>query len=266
MLCLLFAGCARPIGVLSARELISAGRPREAWSAMQAGLEEAEDPRLLALHQAALLHAGGAWLESEAAFARAEQVQGYTPLPAEAELIARLRATNVLALRQDPAPLTAALPSLELKPPAAGNGGVTVVFERGAAPRGHVTYEQQSRAQQVSVSREGTTAAARWQVDDEAAATAALVDSVAARWSSQLEARLRGSPSLAQQLGLNPVADLRDALSRQPEWWTPPSDWLVGQRELPPGRHVVTVTTASGRRARAVDVVAGQRVFLVVPQ
>jgi uncharacterized protein YbdZ (MbtH family) len=222
---------------------------------MQASLDEDADLRLVALHQAALLHSGGAWAESEAAFVRAGQAIGYAPLAVEAELIARLRATNVLALKQNPAPLTAALPSLDFKPPRAGTGALTVVFERGAAPRGQVTYVEQSHARQVSVSRETTQVPARWQVDDEAAATAELVDSTAARWSTQVEARLRAS-----------LGNLGAGLTWQSEWWTPPSDWLVGQRELFPGRHVVTVTTASGRRARAVEIVAGQRVFLVVPQ
>ena len=178
----------------------------------------------------------------------------------------RLRATNALALTQDPAPLKAALPTLELPPPAPGTGAVVVLFERGAAPRARVAYDAQTKARTVSVLRDEAARPARWQLDAEDAVAATLVDSLAPKWSAQLEARLRGGETLGQKLGLDPFANMREALSRPLEWWTPPTDWLVGRREVPPGKHVVTVTTAGGRRAQVVDVVAGRQTFVVVPQ
>ncbi len=222
-------------------------------------------PKLNALHEAALLHAGGAWADSEAAFARAEQSKGYDLLPAENELIARLRATNTLALRQDFAPLVTSMPALALEPPTPGTGTLVVLFERGAAPRIRITFDQQTKARQVDVLREERKVPVQWQVDDEASVPAVLVDSIAPRWSNQLEARVRSNTTLGQTLGLDPFSNLREAMSRPVEWWTPPTDFLVGQRALSPGRHVVTVTTLQGRRARVVDIAAGKQVFVVVP-
>ena len=83
------------------------------------------------------------------------------------------------------------------------------------------------------------------------------VDSLAQKWSAQLSARVQG-----RQSALNPFA----GLGRPDEWWTPPTDWLVAQQAVAPGKRVVTVSTIAGRRAQVVDVVAGRTTFVVVPQ
>lgn len=272
ILFLALTSCARPIGVLSATELIAAGRPREAWTTIQrdATEEDAEgenDPKLLALHQAALLHAGGSWAESEEAFTRALAIEtGYRPLPAEVAVIARLRAANVLAMTQNATPFLAAFPKLELKLPATGNGEVVVIFERGNAPRTRFVSNAEAKTHSVVVSHDDTTAPSRWQIDDGTSITAKLHDSLIWQWSNEMQGRVRSGQSLGAKLGLDPFAGVRDALARRPEWWTPPSEWMIGQSEVPAGKHVVTFTTAAGRRARVVDVPAGQRVFVVVAQ
>lgn len=246
---LLLLSCARPIGLLTPRELIAAGRPREAW----AGLEEA-DPKLRALHEGTLAHAGGAWAQSEHAFIRAEATPGAPLLPAEQELLARLRATNALALWQDAAPLLAAVPGLALAPPEAGQGALVVVFERGAAPLVRVTMNPQTGQVTSEVAK---AAPARVQVDDGAAVAATPIDSLTQKWSAQLAARAAGAKSK-----VNPFA----GLARPDEWWSPPTDWLVAQQSVAPGKRVVTVSTIAGRRAQVVDVAAGRATFVVVPQ
>ncbi|GEM_PF-2850804 len=266
-LCLALAGCARPIGVLSVNQLLEAGRPREAWVALQQELDpEDPNPRLLAMHQAALLHAGGDFAGSEAAFLRAEAAPGYEALPVEAEVVARLRATNQLALKQDPTAFIAALPQVALDTPTPARGVLVVVFERGLAPRARISYPEGSKARQVTIIRDTREVPAHLQLDDGPMSPAKQIDNVAPRWEDQLRARIEQNTSLGQKLGLDPFAAMREVLSQPATWWTAPIEWYVDQRALPAGRHVVTVTTAAGRRSRVVEVPAGKQVFVVVPQ
>lgn len=242
---LVLAACARPIGVLTPRELLAAGRPREALAALTV-----DNPVLRALHEGTLAHAGGDWARSEAAFDRAASA---ALLPAEQEMLARLRATNALALRQDPAPLAAALPGFAPVPPEVGKGALVVVFERGAAPFVRVTINPQTGGRGVEVAK---ATPARVEVDDAPAVAAAPVDSLAQQWSAQLGARAGARSQL------NPFAQF----ARLDEWWTPPTDWLVAQQAVPAGKRVVTVSTIAGRRAQVVDVAEGRTTFVVVPQ
>lgn len=264
LLGLLLASCARPIGVFTPNELRAAGRPREAWAGLAMDYEA--DPKLLALHEGALQHAAGAWAASEAAFTRAETAAEYPTLAAEAQAIARLRATNALALRGDTGPLLAVLPGFEVKPPAAGLGAVQLVFERSLAPRITAVYSKDGQSKTLVVQKDEHAAPARWQIDDAPSTAATLVDSLGNAWGAQLEARMRGGQTLGEQLGLDPFKKVKAAFRAIDQWWTPPTDWLQGRSELPPGKHVVTVTTLAGRRARVVEVYAGQTTWLVVPQ
>ncbi len=262
LLCLALAGCARPIGVLTVNELLEAGRPREALASLTEDLDT-DNPRLTALHDAALLHAGSDFAGSEAAFLRAEAVAtGYDFLPVEVEVAARLRATNQLALRQDATALVAALPQLELAAPSPTRGSLVVVFERGLAPRARISYPEGSKERQVTIIRDTREVPSMLQLDDGPMEPAKQLDDVAPRWQNQLTARIERNTSL----GLDPFAAMREVLNRPPAWWTAPVEWYVDQRELPAGKHVVTVSTAAGRRSRVVDLPAGKQVFLVVPQ
>lgn len=260
---LLATACAHPIGSFSPLELKAQGRPREAWVALQKQLAEdpGHDPRVAVLHKAALLHAGGDWVGSELAFAQFEALRGYELLGAERTILMRLRATNTLALRRDAQAFAAAFPERSPLPPAPGRGKLVLVFERGGAPVVRVHYDQATKARYTTVDRP-LSAAARWQLDDEAAATVQIYDSLQAAWGGQLQ-----SQADVPRNPLDPFAPLRDAFGgRRQIWWSAPTDWSIAEREVNPGPHVVTVATVAGRRPQRVDVAAGATVYLVVPQ